>query len=109
MKKNSILTIFIILVAALIVGQGIAFALAPDSWRAFIGRLPVILSMIAFWGPIIAIISAFFVWGVLSLLGFRSLEEIRAESVQENNPTPGIVFVGTLIAAMLFLMIVIRP
>jgi hypothetical protein len=37
------------------------------------------------------------------------LEEIRLESVEQNNPTPAIVFVGTLIASLLFLMMVIRP
>jgi hypothetical protein len=45
----------------------------------------------------------------LRLLGFRSLVEIRAESVEQNNPTPAIIFVGTLIASILFLMLVIRP
>jgi hypothetical protein len=65
--------------------------------------------MIAFWGPIIAIISSFFVWAVMRLLGFESLEAIRQESVEQNNPAPAIVFVGTLIASVLFLMLVIKP
>ena len=91
------------------VGQGIAFALAPDSWRSFVSRLPVILSMVAFWGPIVALIAAGFVWLTLRLLGFTSLEEIRSESVDQNNPAPAIVFVGTLVASILFLMLVIRP
>ena len=45
----------------------------------------------------------------LRLLGFTSLEEIRGESVEQNNPTPAIVFVGTLIASLLFLALIIRP
>jgi ABC-type spermidine/putrescine transport system permease subunit I len=99
----------LVLVVCLVLGQGLAFVLAPDSWRSFISRLPVILSMIAFWGPIIAIIAGLMVWAVLRLLGFESLEAIRDESVEQNNPTPAIVFVGTLIASILFLMLVIRP
>jgi Na+/melibiose symporter-like transporter len=98
-----------VLLGALVVGQGAAYLLAPDSWRAFVRRLPVILSMVAFWGPIVAVIVAGFVWAVLRLLGFRSLEEIRDESVQQNNAAPAIAFVGALIAAILFLGMVIRP
>jgi hypothetical protein len=98
-----------VLVGVLVVGQGVAYLIAPDSWHAFVRRLPVILSMVAFWGPIVALIAAGFVWAVLRLLGFKSLEEIRDESVQQNNPAPAIAFVGTLIAAMLFLLMVIRP
>ena len=98
-----------LLLALLIVGQGIAYLIAPDSWRAFAARLPVILSMVAFWGPIIALIAGLFVWTTLRLLGFTSLEEIRLESVEQNNPTPAIIFTGTLIASILFLMLVIRP
>jgi hypothetical protein len=45
----------------------------------------------------------------MSLLGFGSLEVIRKESVEQNNPAPAIVFVGTLIASVLFLMLVIKP
>jgi len=98
-----------VLLVTLIVGQVIAFVIAPNSWHSFVQRLPVILSMIAFWGPIIALIAAGFVWITLRLLGFQSLEEIRMESVEQNNPAPAIVFVGTLIASILFLMLVIRP
>jgi hypothetical protein len=65
--------------------------------------------MIAFWGPITALIASAFVWVVMRLLGFDSLESIRQESVEQNNPTPAIIFVGTLIASVLFLMLVIRP
>lgn len=101
--------VVIILAAALILGQGAAYLLAPASWQAFFSRLPVILSMIAFWGPIVAIISAIFIWIVLRLMGFASLEEIRAESVEQNNPTPAIIFIGTMIASILFLLLVIRP
>jgi hypothetical protein len=99
----------VLLLLVLVVGQGIAYLIAPESWRAFAGRLPVILSMIAFWGPIVALLAGLFVWGTLRMLGFDSLEEIRQESVEQNNPTPAIVFVGTLIASILFLMLVIRP
>jgi hypothetical protein len=98
-----------LLLVLLVVGQLIAFVIAPDSWRAFAGRLPIILSMIAFWGPIIALVAGLFVYGTLRLLGFASLDEIRLESVEQNNPTPAIVFVGTLIASILFLMLIIRP
>ncbi len=99
----------LVLIILLVLGQVVAFLIAPDSWQAFVSRLPVILSMIAFWGPIIALVAGLFVWSTLRLLGFDSLEEIRLESVEENNPTPAIVFVGTLIASILFLMLVIRP
>jgi len=98
-----------VLIVALILGQAVAFLIAPDSWRAFLDRLPVIFSMIAFWGPIVAILAGLFVWGTFRLLGFGSLEEIRQESVEQNNPTPAVIFVGTLIASILFLMLVIRP
>jgi hypothetical protein len=97
------------LLVFLVVGQVVAFLIAPESWRAFADRLPLILSMIAFWGPVIALIAGIFVWATLRLLGFVSLEEIRRESVEQNNPAPAIVFVGTLIASILFLMLVIRP
>jgi hypothetical protein len=96
-------------VVTVALGQAAAFTLAPDSWRSFVSRLPVILSMVAFWGPIVALIASGFVWLTLRLLGFRSLEDIRNESVDQNNPAPAIVFVGTLIASILFLMLVIRP
>jgi hypothetical protein len=106
--KSSI-SIAIVIIASLALGQLIAYLIAPESWLAFINRLPIIISMIAFWGPIAAILAGFFVWSMLRLLGFKSIEEIRQESVEQNNPTPAIIFVGTLIASILFLMLVIRP
>jgi hypothetical protein len=111
-NKNSSRSVWVTgsaIVLALVAGQVVAFVSAPDSWRAFSARLPVILSMIAFWGPIVALVAAGLVWATLRLLGFRSLEEIRVESVEQNNPAPAIVLVGTLIASILFLMLVIRP
>lgn len=96
------------LVGALVLGQIIAYILAPASWSIFVGRLPVILSMIAFWGPVVAIVAAAFVVITMRLLGFGSLAEIRQESVEQNNPAPAIVFVGTLIASLIFLGLVIR-
>lgn len=99
----------LVLLACLVVGQFAAYLLAPASWQQYISRLPGILSMIAFWGPIIAIIAAIVVWAVMTFLGFDSLEEIRVESVEQNNPAPAIIFVGTLIASILFLLLVIRP
>jgi len=98
-----------LLILALVIGQGLSFLASPEAWRAFFAALPRILSMIAFWGPIIAIISSLIVWGVLRLIGFESLEAIRVESVEQNNPAPAITFVGTLIASILFLMLVIKP
>ena len=108
-RSRGLLTVGGALLAAIVLGQVAAFALAPESWRSFVARLPVILSMIAFWGPIVALIAAGFVWTTLRVLGFKSLDEIRAESVEQNNPAPAIVFVGTFIASILFLMLVIRP
>lgn len=101
--------VLVILLIALVVGQGVSFLIAPDSWRSFAAVLPKILSMIAFWGPIVALIALVFVTIAMRLLGFSSIEEIRKESVEDNNPAPAIVFVGTLIASILFLMVVIRP
>lgn len=97
------------LLILLVGGQVVSYLIAPASWTVFVARLPVILSQIAFWGPICALVAALFVYLTLRLLGFKSLEEIRAESVEQNNPTPAIVFGGTLIASLLFLMLVIRP
>jgi hypothetical protein len=102
-------TLIIILVLALIAGQVISYFASPAAWGGFISVLGRIISMIAFWGPITALISSAFVWIVMRLLGFESLEAIRQESVEQNNPTPAIIFVGTLIASVLFLMLVIRP
>ena len=110
MQKNRQFVIGIVtLLICLVVGQIIAFFVAPDSWRAFITRLPVIIAMIAFWGPILATIATVFVYFIMRLLGFDNLEEIRLESVEQNNPTPAILFVGALIASLLFLLLVIRP
>jgi hypothetical protein len=109
MQNRSLTVGLIILVAALVVGQVAAFLLAPAAWADYLSRLPVILAQIAFWGPICAIVSAGFVVITLRLLGFGSLEEIRKESVEQNNPAPAIIFVGTLIASILFLTLVIRP
>ncbi len=107
MKK--IPTLAWLLVLTLIFGQVLSFLASPEAWQAFFSALPRILSMIAFWGPIIAIISGAIVGGVFRLLGFESLEAIRTESVEQNNPAPAIIFVGTLIASILFLMLVIKP
>ena len=96
------------LAGALVLGQIISRVLAPASWELFMARLPVILSMIAFWGPIVAIVAAAFVIVTMRLLGFGSLAEIRQESVEQNNPAPAIVFVGTLVASLIFLGLVIR-
>jgi hypothetical protein len=64
--------------------------------------------MIAFWGPIVAIVASAFVVVTMRLLGFESLAEIRQESVEQNNPAPAIVFAGTLLASLVFLGLVIR-
>ena len=108
-QNRTMLMGVVFLVVALIIGQAFAFVIARDAWSIYISRLPIILAQIAFWGPICAIVSAGFVALTLRLLGFESLEEIRKESVEQNNPTPAIVFVGTLIASILFLTLVIRP
>lgn len=104
-RNKFITTMFVILV----LGQALSYLASPASYQAFSEGLFRILSMIAFWGPIIAIIASTFVWIVLNLLGFDSLEAIRHESVEQNNPAPAILFVGTLIASVLFLMLVIKP
>ena len=107
--RNNSNRLFLGLLIALVLGQVIAYLAAPDSWKSFVAVLPKIISMIAFWGPIIALISYSFVALTLRMLGFTSFEDLRRESVEENNPAPAIIFVGTLIASILFLMIVIRP
>ena len=99
----------IILALVLITGQVIAYFADLASWHNYVNNLGHILGMIAFWGPIIAIISSVFVWLVMRLLGFESLESVRQESVEQNNPAPAVIFVGTLIASVLFLMLVIKP
>lgn len=111
MKNNMFgrYTLIIILALALVAGQVISYVASPAAWTDFVSVLGRIISMIAFWGPITALISSAFVWIVMRLLGFDSLESIRHESLEQNNPTPAIIFVGTLIASVLFLMLVIRP
>lgn len=109
MDKNRQLIIGIAtLIVALALGQVVAYLIAPASWDAFVARLPVIIAMVAFWGPICVVFAAVFVYITMRLLGFESLAEIRLESVEQNNPTPAILFVGTLIASVLFLSLVIR-
>jgi hypothetical protein len=99
----------VILAVSLVVGQGLAFVINATFYQDYLRALPKVLAQIAFWGPIMAIIAGGFILITLRLLGFNSLEEIRTESVEQNNPTPAIVFVGTLIASLLFLSLVIRP
>jgi hypothetical protein len=108
-KSNRSFTGMLVLLLVLFIGQVISYFTAPDSWRSFMATLPKIISMITFWGPIIAIISYAFVEIALRLLGFKSLQDLRRESVEENNPAPAIIFVGMLIASILFLMILIKP
>jgi hypothetical protein len=102
-------TLIVTLVLVLVGGQVISYFAAPAAWAKYVANLGNILGMIAFWGPIIALISSAFVWIVMRLLGFESLESIRQESVEQNNPAPAVIFVGTLIASVLFLMLVIKP
>ena len=110
MKSNrTTLVALITLFVALAVGQAVAFLVNPGGYSVFAGTLRVVVSKIAFWGPIIALIAAVFIYLTMRLLGFNSLDEIRQESVEQNNPAPAIIFVGTLIASILFLMMVIRP
>ena len=49
-SSRSFLVIGAFLLVLLIGGQIASFLLAPASWQAFIARLPVVLSMVAFWG-----------------------------------------------------------
>jgi hypothetical protein len=107
--KNKINQSLIILLVTLVVGQGVAALLNFKGYLTFLASLRLVLSQIAFWGPIIAIVAAVFIFIIMRLLGFKTIEEIRAESVEQNNPTPAIIFVGTLIASLLFLALVIRP
>ncbi len=108
-KNNRLPTGLIFLFIALVAGQILSFVLSPDSWRGVTSVLPRILSMVAFWGPIVVLIAFIFVAVSMRLLGFTSIQEIRRESIEDNNPAPAIVFVGTLIASILFLLVVIRP
>jgi hypothetical protein len=98
-----------LLLAAIAVGQVVSYVAAPASWQAFISLLPKYLSMVAFWGPIVGLVAGLLVWTMLKLLGFNSLAEIRKESVEENNPAPAIIFTGTMIASILFMMLILRP
>ncbi len=108
MKNKTIQTI-LVLGVALILGQGVALLLNYRGYVAFLSSLRLVISQIAFWGPIIAFIAAGFIFITMRLLGFKTLEEIRTESVEQNNPAPAIIFVGTLIASLMFLTLVIRP
>ena len=108
-KFNSVPTGLILLVVAVVAGQILSYVLAPASWRSFMEVLPRVLSMIAFWGPVVVLIAFIFVSVSMQLLGFSSIQEIRRESIEDNNPAPAIIFVGTLIASILFLLVVIRP
>jgi hypothetical protein len=108
MRSKAVVGLLVLLVA-LVLGQVLAWLLNAEGYAVFLQTLPLVLSQIAFWGPIIALITGGFMVITLRLLGFRSLDEIRQESLEQNNPTPAIVFVGTLIASLLFLLLVIRP
>jgi fumarate reductase subunit C len=101
--------VFLLLIIMVIAGQGIAYLAAPATWQSFVSLLPRYLSLVAFWGPIVALVAGLFVWTMLKLLGFNSLAEIRQESVEQNNPAPAIIFTGTLVASILFLMLILRP
>ncbi len=101
--------IIVTLVLVLVLGQVVSYLANPAGWQKYVANLGYIFGMIAFWGPIIALISSLFVWIVMRLLGFESLDSIRKESVEQNNPAPAVIFVGTLIASVLFLMLVIKP
>jgi hypothetical protein len=107
--SNGFALVFLLLIALVAAGQVISYLAAPASWRAFVDSVPKYLSMLAFWGPFVATIAALFIWAMLRLLGFGSLGDIRRESVEENNPAPAIIFTGTVIASILFLMLVLRP
>ncbi len=109
MFQNRNRVIIIVLLAAVVIGQVLALAINPAGYQQFLAVLPVVLSQIAFWGPLVAVLAGAFSFITLRLLGFQSLDEIRAESVDQNNPTPAIIFVGTLIASLLLLTLVIRP
>jgi hypothetical protein len=100
---------FLALAAFLLAGQVVAYLASPAAWRAFVSALPRIISMLFFWGPIMAIVAYGFVALGLRALGFDSLEALRRESVEENNPAPAILFSGMLVAGVLFLMVVIKP
>lgn len=101
--------VLVLLIAAIVLGQVISYLAAPASWEAFVSTLPKYLSLTAFWGPIVALLAGVLVWAMLKLLGFNSLAEIREESVEQNNPAPAIIFTGTMIAGILFIMLILKP
>jgi UPF0716 family protein affecting phage T7 exclusion len=101
--------VLILLIATIVLGQVVSYIAAPASWQAFVSLLPKYLSMVCFWGPIVALVAGVMVWAMLKLLGFNSLQEIRKESVEENNPSPAIIFIGTILASILFIMVILRP
>ena len=107
--KNRSTRPIILMTFVILAGQAISYFVAPDSWKSFANVLPSIISMIFFWGPIVAVVSYVLVSLALWMLGFESFEDLKRESVDENNPAPAIIFAGTLIASILFLMVVIRP
>jgi predicted lysophospholipase L1 biosynthesis ABC-type transport system permease subunit len=98
-----------LLLLSIVLGQVVSFLAARASWEAFVSLLPKYLSMVAFWGPLVALVASLLVWTMLRLLGFASLAEIRKESVEENNPSPAIILTGTMITAILFIMLILRP
>jgi hypothetical protein len=101
--------VLVLLLVAIAAGQAISYVAAPASWQAFVSLLPKYLSMVAFWGPLVALVSGVMVWTLLKLMGFNSMADIRRESVEENNPAPAIIFIGALISSILFMMLVLRP
>lgn len=86
--KSKVAVGSLVLLVALVLGQVLAWLLNAQGYAVFLQTLPIILSQIAFWGPIIALIAGGFMPITLRLLGFKSLEYIRQESVEQNNPTP---------------------
>lgn len=109
MTNNRWLMGGMVMLAALVGGQVLAYLINPSGYLEFLDALRVVLSQVAFWGPLVGLLAGAISFGALRLLGFQSLDEIRQESVEQNNPTPAIVFVGTLIASLLLLSVVIRP
>jgi hypothetical protein len=109
MNQNRTSLNWLILVIVIAAGQALSYVASPDAWRSFAAILPGIVSMIAFWGPVIGLTAFLLAALALRLLGFKSFDELRRESVEENNPAPAIIFVGILISSILFLMVVIRP
>lgn len=99
----------LVLVISVILGQVASFLISAGAYQTYLSRIPAILSMIAFWAPIMAVIAGFFIWAILRLMGFTSVDQLRQESVEQNNPVPAIIFTGALIASILLLAIVIRP